>query len=136
MGLALLVSWVVESAPVITDLIGKESNLLEERLTGSITNPDEYQETHGTRGDRWTELVVPVLQQMGVDEVMARTGRRKSAAYEAIAGRSRPSGIEAARYRDAAVEWAVEQDPSLGPAGKRHPYGVLYAFRRGSDLRK
>ncbi len=66
---------------------------------------------------------------MGAEEVMERTGRKKSAAYEAIAGRSRPTGIEAARYRDAAVQWVTEQDPELGPVERRHQFGVLYRYK-------
>ncbi len=120
----------VESAPVLTDLIGKESNLLEERLTGAITDPDQYLETHGTRGDRWSELVVPVLNEMGAKEVMARTGRKKSAVYEAIAGRSRPTGSEAAPYRQAAAEWAAEHLRARSEYVPRHWAGVLYRLRR------
>ena len=120
----------VESAPVLTDLIGKQSNLLEERLTGAITDPEQYLETHGTRGDRWSQLVVPVLKQMGAKEVIARTGRKKSAVYEAIAGRSRPTGSEAAPYRKAAVEWVTERLQRQGEYVPRHWAGVLYRHVR------
>jgi hypothetical protein len=43
---------------------------------------------YGGRVDRWAALVVPVLRQMGVEEVMRRTGRGRSAAFQAVAGRA------------------------------------------------
>ena len=81
----------IESAPALTDLIGKEGNLLDERHTGQTTTPGDYRTTYGNRGNRWHDLVVPVLRNMGAQEVIARTGRKKSAVYEAIAGRSHPT---------------------------------------------
>jgi hypothetical protein len=121
----------VESAPVLTNLIGKEANLLVERATGQTTDPADYQNTHGTRGDRWTELVLPVLHEMGIKEVIARTGRQKSAVYDARAGRSHPTGTEAAPYRQATIDWATERLQEQGERVPRHPDGILYRYLAG-----
>jgi hypothetical protein len=109
----------------------QEANLLEERATGQTTNPADYQNTHGTRGDRWTQLVLPVLQQMDVTEIMARTGRQKSATYDARAGRSNPTGTEAAPYRQAAIDWATQRLQEQGDRVPRHPDGLLYTYLAG-----
>jgi hypothetical protein len=50
-----------------------------------IINPDDYRSQYGNRGDRWTQLVLPVLRELGVKEVMRRTGREKSVVYEVLA---------------------------------------------------
>lgn len=123
----------VESAPVLTDLIGKEANLLDERLTGQTTDPDDYRQTHGTRGNRWTQLILPTLQRMGPAEVIARTPRAKSAVYAALARKSQPTGAEARPYRDAAVVWATDQLRAQGDRAPRHWAGVLYQARSQLD---
>ncbi len=36
---------------MLTDLVGKEGNKLIERMTGEVTNPDEYRAEYGSRVD-------------------------------------------------------------------------------------
>lgn len=122
----------VESAPELTDLIGREANLLDERTTGQITHPDDYLETHGTRANRWNTLVVPVLAAMTAKEIMIRTGKGKSAVYEARGGRSHPTPGEATRYVEAAVEWATRQLQAQGVRPPRDQWGLLYRYLRFS----
>lgn len=88
----------VERAPVLTDLIGKEGNDLEERSTGITYDPDDYRSNYGNRGDRWSQLVLPILRSLGAEEVMKRSGRRKSAVYDVLAGNTRSTGAPAARF--------------------------------------
>ena len=116
----------IESAPVLTDLVGKEGNELDERGAGVIIDPDDYRSQYGNRGDRWTELVLPVLRALGVNEVIRRTGRGKSVVYEVIAGKKPKYSGPAARYRQIAVEEAASRIEQTGRRVPRHPYGNLY----------
>ena len=120
----------IESAPVLTDLIGKEGNELDERGSGVIIDPDDYRSQYGNRGDRWTELVLPILRELGAEEVMKRTGRKKSAVYAVLAGREVKYDRPAARYRDIAIEEAKSTLRAAGRRVPRHPSGVLYTARR------
>lgn len=124
----------VESAPVLTDFIGKEANLLDERQTGLTENPDEYRSNYGNRGDRWNRLVLPILRSLGAEEVMRRSGRKKSAVYDVLAGNTRSTGAPATRYRDIAVEEARRRLSASGASRPppRHPYGALYSAIRAS----
>jgi hypothetical protein len=97
----LLIRRPVESAPVLTDLIGKEGSSLAERAAGELGERDAYGVTFGQREDRWGLLVAPILRSMGEQEVRRRTGRARSAAFEAIRGQSRSKV-----YLDAAVDFA------------------------------
>jgi len=64
----------VRSAAVLTDLIGKEGNRLEERATGEITEPDQYRHVYGSRGNRFSTLVVPVFVRMPAQEIADAVG--------------------------------------------------------------
>ena len=120
----------VESAPVLTDLIGKEANQLDERQVGLAASPDDYRSNYGNRGDRWTQLVLPILRSLGPEEVMRRSGRRKSAVYDVLAGKTRSTGAPAARYRDIAVAEARQSLNTVERTIPRHPYGSLYRYLR------
>ncbi|MEX1134685.1 MAG: hypothetical protein WED83_07570 [Acidimicrobiia bacterium] len=119
----------VKSAPVLTDLIGKEGNDLEERSTGIIDDPDDYRTEYGNRGDRWSQLVLPFLDALGAEEVMRRTGRSRSAVYEVLGGRTKGTGVPSAKYREVAIEEAANRLRGTGLPVPRHPYGVLYLAR-------
>lgn len=123
----LLTKRPIESAPVLTDLIGKEGSSLAERAVGELAERDTYGITYGQRGDRWQLLVVPVLRQMGVDEVRRRTGRGRSAGFEAIAGRSR-SRV----YLDAAMWFAREVSSSPLPLDG---WAALYCYLQETGSR-
>ena len=120
----------VEGATVLTDLIGKEGNELEERTTGISIDPDDYRSQYGVRGDRWNGLVLPILNSLGAEEVMRRSGREKTAVYDVLAGNTRSTGAPAARYLDIAVQEARRRLELDGLRAPRHPYGVLYRARR------
>jgi hypothetical protein len=120
----------IESALVLTDLIGKEGNDLEERGAGVTIDPDDYRSQYGNRGDRWTELVLPFLNELGAEEVMRRTGRSRSAVYEVLGGRTKGTGAPMIKYREVAVEEAIDRLSVAGLRAPRHPYGALYAANR------
>jgi hypothetical protein len=74
----------VLTAPVLTDLTGKEGNKLIERLAGVITAPADYRTDYGSRADRWNSLVLPVLRAMGARELTERTGMSRRAVERAL----------------------------------------------------
>lgn len=124
----------IESAPVLTDLTGKEGNQLEERAVGLATNPDAYRSAYGNRGDRWTELVLPVLREIGVEDLMRLTGKSRSTVYNVLSGSWEPKyGGPASVYRSAAMEevrsWLVD----LARPAPRNDYGALWLIRRLRD---
>ncbi len=116
----------IEGAPVLTDLIGKEGNNLEERTLGIGNNAADHRNQYGNRGNRWTQLVLPVLQELGAEEIMKRTGREKSAVYEVLTGKEIKYRGPAVRYRDVAVDEARRRLTSAGERVPRNPFGVLY----------
>src|SRR5438552_16523640 len=60
----------LESAPVVTELIGKEGNRLAERLIGIDVDASDYRNTYGERVDYWDGLILPILAELGaVDEI-------------------------------------------------------------------
>ncbi|MFH1329807.1 MAG: hypothetical protein ABIJ48_04020 [Actinomycetota bacterium] len=120
----------IESAPALTDLIGKEGNRLIERLTGEITQPADYRTDYGVRADRWQQLALPVLRELGAAKVAEATGKGRSAVFEAISGRSHPAGQRQTPYRDAAVEHAAASLRTSGVQVPRHPWGILYHYLR------
>jgi len=124
----------IESAPVLTDLIGKEGNDLEERAAGVTIDSGDYRSQYGNRGDRWTSLVLPLLRDLGAEEVMRRTGRSRSAVYEVLGGRTKGTGAPMIKYRDVAIEEAAERLRNAGTAVARHPYGVLFQALRHEEL--
>ena len=119
----------VESAPELTDLIGKEGNDLEERTAGISYDPDEYRSQYGSRGDRWTRLVLPALEAIGPEELAKRANRSIGTVYEVLKGDTRSAGTPAARYREIAVEEARHRLERDGQRVPRHPYGALYRAR-------
>ncbi len=55
----------IRSAPSITAHIGKEGNRLLERAIGEVTDASDYRNTYThAEGDRWRNLVLPVLLEM------------------------------------------------------------------------
>ena len=122
----------VLSAPVLTDLIGKEGNRLEERTTGEVTDPAEYRVEYGSRVDRWSVLVVPVLREMGAAEVARRTGRARRAVERAVrrSQPSRPHAATRAALTRLASGWAGERLGMATPPGDHASFGLLYSYLR------
>jgi hypothetical protein len=87
----------ISSTPARSHLIGKEGNKLLERVTGLITDESDYRTDYGTRAEVWETLVVPVLQRMGVAEILrhADPSWRRSVERILLDGhRSRQAGRE------------------------------------------
>jgi hypothetical protein len=126
----------IESAPILTDLTGKEANKLIERLTGEVTDLPDYRTDYGTRADRWRTLVVPILQRMGASAVAKRTGKSRRAVERAIREKNPtdPHSFTKALYIRAAAEWAAESLRALGIEPARHPLGSLYCYWRKTSI--
>ena len=85
---------------------------------------------YGARADRWEQLALPVLRELGPAKVVEATGKGRSAVFEALSGRSRPAGQRQMPYRDAAVEHAAASLRNSGVRVPRHPWGILYHYLR------
>jgi len=73
----------LQSAPVLTTLTGKEGNHLLERVTGILTDPEDYRTRYGSLDvERWQRLVLPVLR-----EIRAGTGSARLAEELSITDR-------------------------------------------------
>jgi hypothetical protein len=120
----------VLSAPVLTDLTGKEGNRLIERLTGVITAPVDYRTDYGSRGDRWRFLVLPVLRAIGARGLAERTGMSRRAAERALRPQNptEPHSSTKALYLKAAAEWVADRLGTSGVRPPRHPLGILYQW--------
>ncbi len=96
------------SGPNLLVQVGKEGGQVSERVAGTVTNAEAVPVVAAP--DEWTELVVPVLRDMGVAEVMRRTDlalNDRFARY--LAGTMRPKGRRRAALRAAALDYARER---------------------------
>ncbi len=75
----------ITSSPAETELTGKEGNKLVERASGDVTDPADYRNSYGTRSPTWP-LVVKILREIGVPEIVKRTGFSRSAVYDVLRG--------------------------------------------------
>ena len=125
----------VRGAPVLTDLIGKEGNRLIERLSGEVTDPDEYRTGYGERQDRWQALVVPVLRKIGAAEVAARSDQSRRAVERAIRREDPtvPHRSSQAEYVRVAADWAAERLRG-GARSSRSGLGTLYCYSQDAGL--
>jgi hypothetical protein len=96
----------VRSSPEQTELTGKESNKLEERLAGEVLDAAEFETSYGRRGDRWTRLIVPVLRAIGAGAISERTGFSIRSVYDVLNRGVRPHLARRAVYERIAVEHA------------------------------
>ena len=110
----LLTRRPVRSAPVETELIGKEGNKLEERLTGEVLDHGEYQTTYSRRVDPWTELYLPVLREIGARTLAELTGFKNRSIFDVLNRGARPHPLRRLRYQDAAVSYASGRLMSRG----------------------
>jgi hypothetical protein len=135
----LLLRRPVESAPVLTDLTGKEANKIIERLTGEVTDPKEYRTDYGARADRWNALVVPVLKEMGDALGTAELANRAQVHRRSV---ERTLGVDAAmpqastraKYLDAARRWCEEQLLGSGYRVGRDPVGTVWCHKEHGSV--
>jgi hypothetical protein len=133
----------VWSPPVETELIGKEGNKLEERLTGEVLDQAEYQTSYGRRGDYWAELVVPVLREIGAKRLAGETGFKIRSIYDVLNRSVRPHPQRRVLYETCAVtyarnalEAAGEKFPGDGPAVlRRYQRWIASAWMAGDAFR-
>jgi hypothetical protein len=103
----LLLRRPIASSPEETELTGKEGNKLEERMTAEVTEPAEYRNSYGRRGDVWV-MVLEVLREIGAPRVAELTGFGRSAVYEVLRGAT-PRVEHAREYERVAAEFARER---------------------------
>lgn len=96
----------VRSALVDTELIGKEGNKLEERLSGEVLEQAEYQTSYGRRVDHWTELVLPILREIGARALAEQTGFKIRSIYDVLNKNARPHAKRRTAYEEAALSHA------------------------------
>jgi len=107
--------------------IGKEANSLEEIATGMVRDEDEVlNEYQDPERDPFTNLVVPVLKQMPLDELQAMSGMGKSALIEIRQRRSVPHHGNRDGLERVAADWVRAQDPSRATVDDH--LSVLAAF--------
>jgi hypothetical protein len=129
----------IHSSLAETELTGKEGNKLVERASGEVTEPADYRNTYGTRGDTW-QLVVEILREIGVPTIVEQTGFSRSAVYAVLNG-ARAQADNARGYTDLAVSHARDR---LATWGVRPPHVTpqllaQYAEerdRRGENIRR
>ncbi|MGI8557667.1 MAG: hypothetical protein ACR2ND_05075 [Solirubrobacteraceae bacterium] len=93
--------------PTIVQLIGKESNRLEDARVGLLDDGDEPLNLYSDRRlSVFDELVAPVLRDLGIRETARRTGHGLGSVSAAVNRRSTPRPAAIARYFDVAVEHA------------------------------
>jgi hypothetical protein len=99
----LLSRRLVRSAPVETELIGKEGNKLEERLSGEVLELRQYQTSYGSRVDPWTELYLPVLKEIGARALAEQTEFKVRSIYDVLNRGVRPHLRRRANYEQCAI---------------------------------
>jgi len=129
----------IESAPALTDLIGKESNKLSDRLAGAARDVNEYQSAYGARDPRWETLVLPALKDIGAAALIEQTGMARSSVYDVLAG-AIPHPSNRGAYEAAAVEHASRHLTSHRLSPRRPRRAILWLFvdesrraRRGAE---
>jgi hypothetical protein len=112
--LGLLRRRPVRCAPVETDLIGKEGNKLEERLSGEVLEQADFQTSYGRRVDPWEQLVLPVLKQIGARKFAELTGFKIRSIYDVLNRGVRPHPRRRAVYEERAIAHARKALEVLG----------------------
>jgi len=115
----------ISSNPEETELTGKEGNKLDERTRAEVTEPAEYRNSYGRRGETWL-LVLKVLREIGAPRVAELTGLGRSAVYDVLGG-AVPRTDNRQEYERFAVEFARER---LELWGLEVPEPTVETFRR------
>jgi hypothetical protein len=124
----------VSSAPVLTDLSGKEGNKIIERLTGEVEDAGEYRTDYGARADRWKTLALPVLRRMrdevGTGTFSQRIGVHRRTLERVLGGSATPHASTRARYLSAAGEWCSRALAEAGWIAGPSSIGVLWCYQQ------
>jgi hypothetical protein len=125
----------ISSAPVLTDLTGKEGNKIIERLSGEVEDTDEYRTDYGARADRWRALVVPVLRQMrddlGTRSLSERIGVHRRSLERVLSPRAAlPHSTMRSHYLDAVSEWCSLPLRQAGRLPGQDRIGVVWCYQQ------
>jgi hypothetical protein len=117
----------VRSTPARTHLAGKEGNKLLQRVTGVVTDQEDYRTDFGLRVDPWATLIVPVLRRMGATEVVRRTNPAWRRSVERVIedGHRPRQGEREAALTAAVVAYATTR---VGAGAVGDELSVLAAF--------
>jgi hypothetical protein len=117
----------ITSNPAETELTGKEGNKLIERASGEVTDPVDYRNIYGTRGETW-QLVLEILREIGVPTIVERIGYSRSAVYSTLNG-ARPHAAHARAYTELAVEHATARLSTWNIPPDRGSVQLLVQYR-------
>lgn len=123
----------IASSPAETELTGKEGNKLLERASGEVTDPADYRNTYGTRGDRWA-LVLEILREIGAPTIIEQTGFSRPAVYAVLNGAT-PRADHARAYTQLAANHAGERLTAWHHQPARLPSQLLVQYRQERDER-
>ena len=102
----------VAGLPVMTRLVGKESNRLDDRQTGALLGESEYITDYGSVRDVWTTVILPVLADIDRRVIAAAVGVSPNTVTRWFTQRTIPHGGPSGhlqRARDLATEHATTQ---------------------------
>lgn len=122
----------VQSAPVLTDLTGKEGNKIIERLTGEVTDPSDYRTDYGGRADRWRTLVVPVLRSiqdyLETKGLAVRVGQHRRSVERVLRPDApvTPHASTRGRYTTVAAGWIRDVLSQRGASSGPSDFGALW----------
>lgn len=116
---------------MLTELIGKEANKIDERGTGQITDPDDYPLRLGERGSIWSELELPVLRELGATAVAERLEVGASQVFKQLSQTTPPrKRLSKERYQRLAIEHARQQVHSRAVAIPSEWRAILWQYQR------
>jgi hypothetical protein len=118
----------VEAIPPV-GYIGKEGNKLDDRLSGLVTNPDEYRSQYVDPAQTvWTELVLPVLATMDRAEVARNSGLSRRAFERYLYKGMRPHRRHEVLLAQIAVEGATAGLSQGGTELPRTDEAILHRY--------
>jgi hypothetical protein len=92
-----------------------------------VLEPGDYQTTYGSRVDPWSDLVLPVLREIGARALAEQTGFKIRSIYDVLNRGVRPHQRRRVVYEERAIERACSGLEALGEA---IPAGATASLRR------
>jgi hypothetical protein len=126
----------LESVPPIRR-IGKEANRLDDRVSGIVTDFDEYQTEYADpRQTVWSTLVVPNLASMNTAELARQAGLHRRTIERYLSGQATPRPEHEDLLTGIAVEHAGRSITDWGAEVPAGPQAVLYRYAQLCEDRR
>ncbi len=127
----------VTSSPHETELIGKEGNKIEERISGYAT--DGYRNSYGPRESSW-QVTLSVLQEIGAPEAAREAHLSRSSVYAVLNG-AQPHPDRRIVYEQLATRFARQRLSAWDAPPPAETTALLSEYlaqrnARGEDLRR